>query len=256
MKYISVAEARGLKGLRLVLTSHIPGAYGEAAKAILKIRGLDYIPVEQRLLEENKELREWTGVRNAPVAVYDDEPALTTWLEILMLAERLGSGPSLLPADPLERALALGLSTEILGRDGLSWCVRVLLQSPRSQTNNPTPVALSCEVVRNYGVSPEAIANAPGRILSILKGFATQLGRQQKIGSEYLVGDRLSACDVYWACFSNPLLPLAHEDCPMPDWMRARFNGLPPEIRAAIDPALIRHRDMIFRRHIGLPLVF
>jgi hypothetical protein len=29
-----------------------------------------------------------------------------------------------------------------------------------------------------------------------------------------------------------------------------------PWLAAALDPALIRHRDLIFRQHIGLPLDF
>jgi hypothetical protein len=49
-------------------------------------------------------------------------------------------------------------------------------------------------------------------------------------------------------------LPL--DDCPMPDWLQTSYRNIPPEIEAAIDPILIKHRDRIFREHIGLPLVF
>src|SRR5580692_4707519 len=117
MKYFSVAEARKLAGLRLVLTANMPGPWGEAAKAVLSARRVSYAPVAQAAMESNEDLYAWTGVRNAPVAIFDEEPAQTTWLDILLLAERLGSGPSLLPSDPLERALVLGFSTEICGSD-------------------------------------------------------------------------------------------------------------------------------------------
>jgi hypothetical protein len=31
---------------------------------------------------------------------------------------------------------------------------------------------------------------------------------------------------------------------------------LTPELAAALDPRLLRHRDLIYQRHIGLPLDF
>ena len=107
MKYLSAAEARNLPGLRLVLTAHMPGPWGEAAKALLSVRQVKYVPVAQAAMEANDDLYAWTGVRNAPVAVLDEEPPQTTWLDILLLAERLGSGTPLLPSDPIERALVL-----------------------------------------------------------------------------------------------------------------------------------------------------
>jgi hypothetical protein len=89
-----------------------------------------------------------------------------------------------------------------------------------------------------------------------LKGLSAQLGKQKAIGSNYLVGDKLSACDLYWACFSQMLQPLPHEACPMPDMVRASYSAVPPEVAAALDPALIKHRDMVYERYIGLPLDF
>ena len=136
MQYLSAAEARNLPGLRLVLTAHMPGPWGEAAKAVLSVRHVKYVPVAQAAMEANDDLYAWTGVRNAPVAVLDEEPPQTTWLEILLLAERLGSGPPLLPSDPLERALVLGFSTEICGADGFGWSRRLQLMG-QSSTKNP-----------------------------------------------------------------------------------------------------------------------
>jgi glutathione S-transferase len=257
MKYLSVAEARKLPGLRLVLTAHMPGPWGEAAKAVLSARQVQYVPVAQAAMESNEELHAWTGVRNAPVAVLDEEAPVHTWLDILLLAERLGSGPSLLPSEPLDRALVLGLSTEICGSDGFGWSRRLELMG-RATTRSP-PTAGSFDLprmVRAYGVRPETIARAPERMASVMTGLTTQLRRQRAAGSDYLVGDRLTACDLHWACFSLFVSPLAEADCPMPDFMRANYSHLTPELAAALDPALIRHRDLIFRQHIGLPLDF
>ena len=256
MKYLSVAEARALPGLRLVLTANMPGPWGEAAKAVLSVRRVSYTPVAQAVMESNDELYAWTGVRNAPVAVYDDEQPQTTWLDILLLAERLGSGPSLLPSDPLERALALGFATEICGSDGFGWSRRLELMG-RSSTQNPPGGRFDMQrMIRMYGVTPEAIARAPARMASIMSGLATQLHRQEVRGSQYLVGKQLSACDLHWACFSLFVSPLAPQDCAMPDFMRANYTHLTPELAAALDPILLRHRDRIFRHHIGLPLDF
>ncbi len=257
MKYLSVAEAKKMPGLRLVLTANMPGPWGEAAKAVLSARHVSYLPVAQAVMEANDELYAWTGVRNAPVAVLDDEPAQNTWLDILLLAERLGSGPSLLPSDPLERALVLGLSSELCGSDGFGWSRRLELMGRPSTSSPPNAGSFDmARMIRSYGVRPEAIARAPQRMASIMVGLTEQLRRQRATGSDYLVGDQLTACDLHWACFSLFVSPLAEADCPMPDFMRANYTHLTPELAAALDPALIRHRDFIFRQHIGLPLDF
>jgi len=211
-----------------------------------------YKPVAQILMEPNEDLVAWTGVRNAPVAVYEDEPPASGWLEILLLAERLGSGPSLLPDDPIERALSLGFSTEICGPEGLLWSRRLMMMGGAGGRGAGAPE----NIRRAYGLRPEAVEKAPARVISILGGLAEQLRRQRAAGSEYLVGSRLSACDVHWACFSVAFRPLPDEDCPMPAQVRQTYANMDPQIAAALDPELIKHRDMIFQRHIGLPLVF
>ena len=42
----------------------------------------------------------------------------------------------------------------------------------------------------------------------------------------------------------------------MPAMVRDAYAALDPDIAAALDPALLRHRDFIYDRHIGLPLEF
>jgi glutathione S-transferase len=243
--------------LRLVLTAHMPGPWGEAAKAVLSARHVKYVAVEQRAMETNDELFAWTGMRNAPIAVLDDEPPQSTWHEILLLAERLGSGPSLVPEDPIERALAAGFSTEICGPDGFGWSRRLELIGRGSTRNPPGASTFDMQrMTRSYGVTPETIGRAPLRMASIMRGLAAQLHRQEAAGSQYLVGKELSACDLHWAAFSLFVSPLAPADCPMPDFMRENYTHLTPELAAALDPILIRHRDLIVRRHISLPMDF
>ena len=127
MDYVSVDEARQQSGLRLVLTQGVPGPWGEAAKSIFDVKGLEFTPVGQRAGEPNESLLEWTGQTSAPVAVWNEEPPCNTSRAILWLAERLEPDVSLLPADPTERALCLGLCDEIHGENGLGWCRRLLM---------------------------------------------------------------------------------------------------------------------------------
>jgi glutathione S-transferase len=253
MNYVSVAEARDLSGLRLALSAGTPGPWGEAAKAVLKIRQVPYTPVRQHIMQANEELVAWTGFRNAPVAVYNDEPAVAGWIEILMLAERLGSGPSLLPADELERMLALGIAAEICSPGGFGWERRLSMMNP---ARPPAPDGTGEVMSRAYGVRPEAVATATSRVIAILEGLTRQLKQQRTAGSDYFVGSSLSAPDVYWACFSQLVGPLDEDQCPMGPDMRQVYSYITPEIAAAVDPILIEHRDRVWSRHIGLPMEF
>lgn len=257
MQYLSVSEARDLPGLRLVLTAHMPGPWGEAAKFVLSARKVGYVPVAQRAMEKNEELFAWTGMRNAPIAVLNDEAPQSTWLEILLLAERLGSGPSLIPNDALDRALMMGFSTEICGPDGFGWSRRLELMG-RSSVRNPSPAGNydMARMMRAYGVSAEAIVRAPKRMVAIMQGLAQQLRKQKSVGSDYLVGDRLSACDLHWAAFSLFVSPLSAKQCAMPDFMRENYSHLTPELAAGLDPILLEHRDRVYQRHVSLPLDF
>ncbi len=256
MDYLSVAEARTLPGLRLVLSAHVPGPWGEAAKAVLKQRNIPFVAVAQTPVEANDDLRAWTGMRNAPIAVYNDEPPRAGWLDILMLAERLGEGPSLLPEDEHCRALCLGISTELCGPDGLGWNRRLgifasLWRDEADDADIPETVR---EIRRDYGYTPDSIARAPKRNAAILTLLTDQLQRQKAHGVPYLVGQRLSAADLYWACFSAMFAPLPAEVNPMPDFLRGLYSELDPVTSAALDPILLAHRDMVFEHHIGLPL--
>jgi glutathione S-transferase len=253
MEYRSVAEAREMPGLRLVLTAGVPGPWGEAAKAVFRYRNVDFTPVEQVAMQPNAELLAWTGHRNAPVAVYEDEPAITGWLEMVYLAERIGSGPLLFPAEERERVLALGYLTEIAGRGGLGWHRRLQLCAPMLDAPDPDNPGLG-EVLAFYGVSRAALAHSSARMIAILDGLSEQLAQQRARGLDCLVGARVTALDLYWACFSMMLDPLPAKVNPMPDWLRDVYGAAPEEVKARIDPALIDHRDRVYREVIGLPL--
>ena len=259
MDYVEPAEARSLPGLRLALTTGVPGPWSEAAKAIFHVKKLDYVPVRQTATDANDDLVAWTGFRNAPQAVYDDEPARIGWEEILALAERLAPGPALVPSDERERALMMGMSHALCSEDGLGWNRRHQLLAPMlGATDADTNPSLAGTRVlgRDYGWSPAAVERANQRSVSILTFFSEQLAAQQAAGREYLVGEGLSAVDLYWAAFCALLRPLSPELCPMPDFLRAGYGATTPEIDAALDEKLLAHRDLVYKRHLPLPLDF
>jgi len=257
MEYRSVAEARDLAGLRLVLTTGVPGPWGEAAKSIFHVKGLSYVPVAQYAGMPNEELVAWTGCNNAPVAVYDGEAPRSGWAEILFLAERLSPQPRLIPDDAADRALMFGLCHEICGENGFGWSRRLTLIEPLMAPGVSGAARRSGEVLgARYGYSAAAAAAATDRVVAVLKLLSGQLARQKQAGRDFLVGNALSAVDIHWATFAVLLDPLAEEQCPMPDYLRGWYTNVSAEVAAAVDPALMAHRDHIYRNYLQLPMNF
>lgn len=254
MHYLSVEEGHRAPGLRLVLTKGVPGPWGESAKAIFRMKKLEFAAVAQEGGGENRELREWTGQSSAPVAIYDNERPVTDSVDILFLAERLRPEPSLVPADIDARATMFGIAREIIGRDGLGWNRRVMMLAPMLQRGDP-PVAIR-RLAERYGCSAEAARSAEDKVRRILEFLARVLTGQRERGSDYLVGDSVSAADIYWAYFANLLVPMPHEQCPMPEAIRTSYGDIGDALRRALDPALLAHREMMFARHLELPLDF
>ena len=250
MHYYTVTEAREMDGLRLALTVQSPGPWGIAARAMFDLRGVPFVPVRQDAMAPNESLVEWTGRRNAPVAVWNDEPPVDGWLEIVNLAERLGGGPSLWPEDPLSRALATGFSSEICGHDGFGWARRLGLMAPAIERFGDA----GGDIAGQYGLRDDAMQAADARMAQILSALASQLACQRAGGSQYLVGDRVTACDIHWAAFSTLVAPLDEAVCALDPGLRTMFATLPPRVSDALDPVLIEHRDHVFAEHIGLPL--
>lgn len=252
-KFVDVEEGRPLAGLRLVLTAGVPGPWGEAAKGILRVKRLPYVAVRQEGGGENAALAAWTGQTSAPVAVWNDERPRTTSLEILFLAERLAPDPPLLPDDADERARMLGYCHEIIGEQGLGWSRRLMMLHPMLGFGGEAAPAPIRRLASKYGYTPEAGEAAPWRVIAILRMLAAQLDRQRLAGKPFLVGSRLSAVDIYWATFATMLEPLPENLCPMPAGLRGIYTVSGP-VREALDPALLAHRDFVYREYLELPV--
>ena len=258
--WIDVAQARELPGMRLVLTAGVPGPWGEAAKGIFFAKRISYTRVRQSFGESNAELRAWTGFDNAPQAIWQDEPARIAWEALIFLAERLAEGPALVPSSPAERAQMFGLTRELAGENGLGWSRRLMmlhgtLSLPSSALPEAHPMRVQVQVLASkYGYSPAAAQAAPARVAGILRLLSDQLAEQQRRGRRFLVGERLSALDIYWAAFAALISPLPASQCAMPAGLRKAYEVTDPALRAACSPELLAHRDFVYREHMELPI--
>ncbi len=254
MEYKTVAQAKDLPGLRLALTSGGPAPWSQAAKSILEVKKIPYVAVAQHGGEANEELVTWTGHRNAPVAVYENEPPRTGWYEILLLAERLAPTPSLVPSRVEDRALMIGLSNELCGEQGFTWQARHIMFDTvlkiQGEAFKKSPM------VSAYGYSADNAAAAPTKMRPILRALSDRLHAQKRDGSPYFIGTQLSALDLYWANMSQIVDSYPPDKNPMPNFFRTIWAPVRSAVESAIDPVLIEHRDFIFEQHLSLPLDF
>ena len=238
-----------MPGLRLALTAGVPAPYSMSARAILDLKGVNYVPVLQVGGGENAELVGWTRHRNAPVAVYENEAPRIGWLEILNLAERLGQGDPLLPSDREQRMQMVALTNELIGQGGWVWQMRLLMlglvgadQVEAAAAENP--------MYTDYGFSEASHEQARARAVESIEAFGDH-ARGQLAKSRYLIGDALSALDVYWVYFSQLMKTLPEDVCATKAWLRQSYEA-GSAICGVVVPELIEHRDWILAKH-GLP---
>ncbi len=255
MEFVEARDAQHMDGMRLALTINVCGPWSEAAKNILEVKDIPYTPVAQYGGGENPDLVAWTGHGNAPVAVWENEPPRAGWAEILMLAERLAPEPALLPEDPGLRAQVFGISNELAGEWGFGWCRRIIMFPPPE-----APEDVGGETMRmlrkRYGHTPQPYEQAPHRCVQILDFLRDTLDAQKAKGSQYLVGDGLTAADIYWATFSQLLEPMSEDRNPVSGPMRDAYGNVGDIVEGAKHPILYAHRDFIFDEHLTLPLDF
>jgi glutathione S-transferase len=252
LSYVSIEEAMARRGLRMIVVGQIPSPWSEAAKGILHVKGIPWTAV--RLAYDSAAQKDWSPQRNAPVAVYDDEPPRAGWAEILLLAERLAPSPALLPTDPAERAQVFGLAHELCGEQGLAWSRRLQLVHAGLNGAGGFAPKVAAYIGRKYGYRPEAGEGVTARVVELLAMLAARLKAQQAAGSPYYVGHALTAVDIYSATVLGLLRPLPEEVCAMDPATRAAFEFREPATDAALDEVLLGHRDMMYQRHLALPL--
>lgn len=270
INYIPIREARAMSGLRIVLGAFpIPGPWHEACKGIFHVKGLDYTPVRSSnegdsdlnigMGDSQSELIAWTAQSSAPVVAWNDERPRALWNDQLYLAERLAPEPRLIPEDAESRVRMFGLANELMGENGLCYSKRhTMVAAPLATLATGSPERAFWEFLGSkYGYNERAAATANRRIEEVVRLLGAQLAAQKAQGRRYLIGDSLSALDIYWATSCGILDPLPEDLCPM--WTGFRGNAYgnsDPAIAKALNPDLLAHRDFIYREHLQLPIVF
>lgn len=251
--YCDFSEAKEKQGLRLIVVRGIPSPWSEAAKGIFHLKSIPFTAVYYDPFD--REMATWLGTPSAPVAVYNNEDPLSDWKDILALAEHLAPSPALMPAEEEARNSVIELSTQICSVQGLGWYRR--LDSVHKGLNAQTggfPEKVSQYLASKYGYQAEEGPEYATRTIQILTNLSQRIKQQTSEGSQFLVGNSLSAADIYSATAMACFKPLPHEQCAMLAYIRPVFESLTPAMEAAIDPLLIEHRDRIYQDYLSLPL--
>lgn len=252
--WVGIREARDLPGLRLVLLRGFPSPWSQAARGIIELKQVAFAKVCRADDDPPGALFEWTHQGSYPVAMYEDERPRSGWAEILLLAERLGPVPALVPADATDRALMFGLAHEILGEMGLAWCRRLIGLAPH-QASRPSDPEVAAYGYK-YTSGPPDVGAAVRRVIEVLELLSRQIRRQKESGRDFLVGHDLSAVDIYWAVTANLLSPLPEDLLPLPDAVREGVLREAEPLQDALDPILLQHQHAIHRRFLRLPVEF
>ena len=258
MRFVELDEARAARGVRMLAAALLPSPWTEAAKGLFHVSQIPLSVVRFRRGEAAQAA--WAGVQNTPAVIFDDDPPRSGWAEILSLACRLRPEVGLVPHDVDGRARLFGLAHELCGEDGLGWCQRLLMIDGSLSTGGarsfPLPVANF--LAARYGYAPERVAPARARVGAILARLDRLLADSAAAGHAFLLGPRLGALDIYLATFLTPIVGVTEADCPgVVPAVRSAFAYLGEQLAggaADLPPALVAHRQLVYREHLPWPI--
>tara|TARA_Y100000389_G_C17459194_1_gene520407 strand:+ start:2570 stop:3376 length:807 start_codon:yes stop_codon:yes gene_type:complete len=254
--FISLDEAAALgKGTRITFTPGCQGLYAEALKNICFVKGIPVIRALHPLMGVDKDtgvdrqarLFELTSQTSYPTMFYNEERPRNVWIEQLALAEKIGASnsPLLIPEDFEQRVKMFGLCAVVLGEDGLVWNMRVMNDGPLS---------------RKYGYTKAASLVAPSKIANVIKLIDRYLQKQAAQGSKYLIGNKLTAADVYWATLSMCITVTPTEIMPLTEQNQNLLNlfatnSKVPVISEAMTSQIVEHQRYILTTYCETPAV-
>lgn len=254
MDYLTIPQAQLADGLRIVCTAGAPNPWCLSARYLFDYKQLRYQLAAQQVGSDNQSLRAWSGQNSAPVVAYNQERLLTNTDSIILLAERLSPSPALVPSDPHLRMQLFGFMQQLTGEQGFAWSRRLSALHLAAQHQ---PGEYMQQLCFKYGYSEALAANAEARSCEIVELFCQQLAEQQRQGSDFLLGEQLSALDIYAAVFFSVMLkPLSDQDLPMDKHIRANWEITSPALDRAIDERLLQHRERVFADYLSLPMQF
>lgn len=255
-EFITLDEAASMtSGTRVTFVPGIPAIFSEALKNICFVKGIPLTRVlhppmgvdETTGADRQAKLYALTAQTSLPTMFHEQERPRSVWIEQLALAERIGAhdAPMLIPIGFEQRLELFGLCAILLAEDGFVWNMRILIDSPLGQ---------------KYGYSKEASAAAPGKMAEIIGMIDTRLDAQAQRGSSYLVGDALTAVDIYWATFSMSVLPPPAEIMPVTRQNRHMLryfeaNSKIQDIARALTKRIETHQRFILTTYCECPAV-
>lgn len=255
-EFITLDEAAAMTtGTRVTFIPGVPALYSEALKNICYVKGVPLIRALHPMMGVDKatgqdrqaRLFELTSQTSLPTMFHNEERPRNVWTEQLALAESIGAedSPRLIPDDFEDRITMYGLCAIVLGEDGFVWNMRILGDNPLG---------------RKYGYSEDASASAPKKMAEIVDLIARRLEAQEKAGSRYLVGDSVSAADIYWATMSMSLLVPPPEIMPVTQQNQGMLkyfsmNASIPGVAEVLTDRLEAHQRYILTTYCETPAV-
>ena len=249
------AAAAMTTGTRVTFIPGIPALFSEALKNICFVKRIPLIRVLHPMMGVDKTtgqdrqapLYALTRQTGLPTMLHDEERPRNVWIEQLALAERIGAAgtPSLIPRDFEQRAEVFGLCAIVLAEDGLIWNMRILGDGP---------------LARKYGFSEAASLAAPGKMVDAIRLITRRLDAQAQRGSPYLVGNSLSAADIYWATLSMSVLVPPAEIMPVTQQNQGMLrhfakNAQIPAVAEVLTKRIEEHQRYILTTYCETPAV-
>ena len=250
-EYVSLEYGASMKeGVRITCVRGFPALFAESLKNLCYAKNVKFTRVKHpsmgkdRKTGEDRQSRlfELTSQTSVPTMWYNEERPRSVWTEQLALVERVGSGPKLVPDDMALRSEMFGICALILAEDGLVWNNRIRRDSP---------------LARKYGFSNAASKEAPKKISKILNLLCNKLEAQKARGSKFIVGDALTAADIYLATMSYMFVVPSEEFLPRTKQTKLldlMFGNNSPEVQKELKPILVEHRDFIIKTFCEFPV--
>jgi len=255
-EFSTIREAREMSGMRLIVAEGLPGPWAEGIRGILELKKIPYSRGRFELDSDHEDLISWTSQSSVPVIVWNDEFPKSGWLEQIFLTERIQPEPSVIPVNITERVTMFGMLNELCAPAGFAWCRRLMLI--HMGLNNPElpheQKLFFKQFGEKYGYSEKNALEAPQRVINILNMLTTQLKFQASEGRNYFIGESISALDIYWAGMSHLIELMPPEDCPIIEEFRPFYQNIDPNVAEAGSKELMKHREFIYRKHLGLPM--
>jgi len=266
--WLSIEQARGALGVRVTDSPYWGAWWAQALRAILYVKGIAYAKVVHPPYRDNephaqRALFEWTAQTSVPTMAYrageDAEDVIRNdWLGQLMLAERIAPRPSLVPLEASTRVRMIGLASEIMSPQGLMWQGRLAMSDLYRSAQMTEKQRAFFGRGAFLGGKYSYIANGQAPLENVKAGLRlldAALAENERAGCAFLVGDCLSALDIYWVYASNFASLLAPDDLPIMRFNREMYAGINRALSPLVSARLLAHRDRVLRTYLECPVV-